>query len=323
MPEALVTSFGCRPFTQREAEKVGVSRDKLRLLVATRKLRRLLRGVYVATGVPDTLELRAAAVAKVVPPGTVVCGRTAGWLWGVDALAMNSQGCLPPIDVMGPPGSARSRRADTSSRTGPLLESDVVELSGILVTTPARTAADLARLLARPDALAALDALMSLPAMSRELVGDILGRFVGYRGVIQARELVELADPRAESPQESRARLRCVDAGFPCPEPQIDVFDQSGDFLARLDMGWRELLKALEVDGDEAHGTPAQQAHDKARRERVENRGWGLAVATSEHVLGRSLAFERSLEELLEMEMRLTLHHPRFGGWDLPSRRSA
>jgi len=101
------------------------------------------------------------------------------------------------------------------------------------------------------------------------------------------------------------------------------VFDQSGDFLARLDMGWRELLKALEVDGDEAHGTPAQQAHDKARRERVENRGWGLAVATSEHVLGRSLAFERSLEELLEMEMRLTLHHPRFGGWDLPSRRSA
>jgi hypothetical protein len=323
MPEANVMSFGCRPFTQRDAEKVGVSRDELRILVATAKVRRLLRGVYVAAGVQDTLELRAEAVAKVVPRGTVVCGRTAAWLWGVDALAMSSAGTLPPIEVMGRPGSARSRRADTSGRTGPLLESDVVELSGVLVTTPARTAADLARLLARPDALASLDVLMGLPEMSRELVANVLGRFARYRGVIQARELVDLADPRAESPQESRARLRCVDAGFPCPEPQIEVFDETGDLLARLDMGWRELLKAMEFDGDEGHSTPAQKAHDHARRERVERRGWGLAVVTSEHVLSRSLAFERGLEELLEMEMRLTRNHPRFGGWDRPGGRAA
>jgi hypothetical protein len=323
MSEANVTSFGCRPFTQADAAKVGVSRDELRLLVATAKVRRLLRGVYVAAGAPETLELRAEAVVKVVPRGTVVCGRTAAWLWGVDALAMSSRGDLPPVDVMGPAGSARSRRADTSGRTGPMLESDVVELSGIWVTTPARTAADLARLLPRPDALAALDVLMGLPEMSRELIAGVLGRFTRYRGVIQARELVDLADPRAESPQESRARLRCVDAGFPCPEPQIDVFDETGDLLARLDMGWRELLKAMEFDGDEGHSTPAQQAHDQARRERVERRGWGLAVVTSEHVLSRSLAFEHGLEELLETEMRLTRHHPRFGGWDPPSGRAA
>jgi hypothetical protein len=323
MPEAFVTAFGRRPFSQRDAQKVGVGRDELRLLVAAGRVRRLLRGVYVAAHVPETLELRAEAVAKVVPRGSVVCGRTAAWLWGVDALAMTSTGVLPPIDVMGPPGSARSRRADTSGRTGPLLESDVVELSGIWVTTPARTAADLARLLPRPDALASLDVLMGLPEMSRELVAGVLGRFARDRGVIQARELVDLADPRAESPQESRARLRCVDAGFPCPEPQIDVFDESGDFLARLDMGWRELLKAMEFDGDEAHSTPVQKAHDRARRERVERRGWGLAIVTSEHVLSRSLVFERGLEELLEMEMRLTRHHPRFGGWDLPGGRAA
>jgi hypothetical protein len=323
MPEGLVTSFGCRPFTQGEAEKVGVGRDELRLLVATAKVRRLTRGVYVAAGVPETLDLRAEAMAKVVPRGTVVCGRTAAWLWGVDALAMNSTGAIPPVDVMGPAGSARSRRADTSGRTGPLLESDVVELSGIWVTTPARTAADLARLLPRPDALASLDVLMGLPEMSRELVAGVLGRFAGHRGVIQARELVDLADPRAESPQESRARLRCFDAGFPSPEPQIDVFDETGDLLARLDMGWRELLKAMEFDGDEGHSTPAQQAHDRARRERVERQGWGLAIVTTEHVLSRSLAFEHGLEELLETEMRLTRHHPRFGGWDRPAGRAA
>ena len=56
-------------------------------------------------------------------------------------------------------------------------------------------------------------------------VAEVLERFRGQRGVVQARELLELSDPRAESPQESRTRLRCVDAGFPCPEPQIEVFD--------------------------------------------------------------------------------------------------
>jgi hypothetical protein len=323
VPPTYATCFGPLPFTWHEAERTGISRDTLRLLVAGGKVRRLLRGVFVESWVPDALELRAAAIGKVVPAGTVVCGRTAAWLWGVDALAMSRSGDLPPVDVMGLPGTSRSRRSDTFGSTGPLLPEDVVEPAGVEVTTPARTAADLSRLLARPDALAALDVLVGLPAMSGELVNEVLDRFAGYRGVIQARELVQLADPRAESPQESRTRLRCVDAGFPCPEPQIEVFDETDDLIARLDMGWRELLKALEFDGDEGHSSSEQQTHDLARRKRVERRGWDVAVVTSEHVLSRSLAFERGVEELLGMQMRLTRNHPRFGGWDPRSRWAA
>ena len=173
---------------------------------------------------------------------------------------------LPSVDVMGRAGSAASRRSDTFGSTGLLADDDVVAISGVTVTTPARTAADLGRLLARPDAMASLDALMRLPGMSVAAVDRLLDRFAGYRGVVQARELVPLADARSESPQESRTRLRCVDAGFPLPEPQIEVFDALGQFVARLDMGWRERLRAVEFDGDDAHGSADQRAWDLARR---------------------------------------------------------
>jgi hypothetical protein len=272
--------------------------------------------VYVDASVPDTIESRAAAVAKVAPHGDVVCLRTAAWMYGVDAQAMGAHLDVPPIDLMAPSLTAAPRRTGCRGRTGPIVGSDVVSLHGVTVTTPARTAADLLRLLRRPDALAALDAMLRAARLCPPAVLEVLERFGGQRGVVQARELLALGDPRAESPQESRTRLRCVDAGFPCPEPQVVVCDAAGAFLARLDMGYRELRKAIEFDGDESHRTVAQLRHDARRRDSVEHVGWQLLVVTSEHVLGRGLVFEHGLAELLGREPRLTRNHPRYGGWD-------
>lgn len=317
------TPFGSLPFTAVAAEQVGIGRDRLRRLVARRQVRRLLRGVFVDAAVPDSLEVRAYGLALVAPSGTVVCGRTAAWLWGVDALAMGAHRVLPRVELMVPAGMSASRRTGVLGSSSALPDTDVVLLGGALVTTPARTASDLARLLRRPDALASLDALLRLPGLRRDDVAAVLDRFAKHRGVVQARELLLLADPRAESPQESRTRLRCVDAGFPAPEPQIEVFDGLGRFVARLDMGWRWLLRALEFDGDEHHSTAQAQRWDRARREQVEQCGWRVVPVTAEHVLGRSLAFERAVAELLELEPRLTRNHPRYGGWNRPGRWAA
>ena len=203
--------------------------------------------------------------------------------------------------------------------SGPLRDGDVWERAGLAVTNPVRTAADLARLLRRPDALASLDAMFRLlGGLDAEVVLAELEPFAGYRGVVQARELVSIADGRAESPMESRARLRALDAGFPPFEPQVQVFDDLGGFVARLDLGRRRERRAIEYDGDVAHATAAQQAHDRIRRARAEECGWGVAVVTAVHVLSRGLAFERGVAELLGREFRLTRHHPRYGGWDRP-----
>lgn len=318
-----VTAFGAEPFTLREAASAGISRGELRALVRVGRVRRVLRGVYVDQVVADGTELRARSLAKVIPPDTVVCLRTAAWLWGVDVLAMGAHLVVPPIDLMGPAGSSAPRRHAVCGSTGPLTDADVVVLFGVRVTELIRTAADLARLLARPDALASLDALFRTTELQREAVEDALDAFRGYRGVVQARELVGLADARAESPMESRTRLRAIDAGFPPFEPQVKVFDAAGGFVARLDLGRRIERKGVEYDGDAAHSSAADQAHDRRRRRRVEDCGWDLAVVTGEQVLGRSLAFESGIAELLGCDYRLTRNHPSRGGWGSRSRTAA
>lgn len=318
-----VTPFGAEPFTAGEAARAGLSDAALRRFLTRGTVRRVLRGVFVEGGLPDSLELRARAVAKVVPPGSVVCGRTAAWLWGVDALAMGSHRTVPPVDVMAPAGRSHARRAGVFGCTGPLAEDDVLPVGGVWVASPMRTAADLARLLPRPDALASLDAMLRVPGTTPERISAVLDRFGGYRGVVQARELVLLATPLAESPQESRTRLRCIDAGFPPPHPQLIVTDATGRFVARLDMGWLDLLRAVEFDGDEHHSASADVRHDRERRDLVERCGWGLAVVTTAQVLSRGLEFERAVSELLALPFRLTRHHPHLGGWDGRSRWAA
>jgi hypothetical protein len=307
--------FGRSPFSLTQAREVLLGPKQLGRLVIRGEIRRVLQGVYVVADVPDDLALRAAAAALVAPAGTVVCGRTAAWLYGVDALAMGAHRVLPDVDLMVPAGRSAARRAGVLGCSGPLADEDVVHVGAVPVTVPARTAADLARLLPRPDALASLDALLRQGLTTVGEINDVLGQFAGYRGVLQARELTALASPLAESPQESRTRLRCVDAGFPAPEPQVIVRRPDGLFVARLDMGWLDLLRALEYDGDEYHSTPEDLRHDRLRREEVETLGWKVAVVTSREVLGRGLEFERIVAEALAMPYELTRHHPARGGW--------
>lgn len=66
-----------RPFTSAQAQAAGVSAPLLSGLVARGLLRPLLRGVHVAVQVPDSLSLRVAAAAMIVPPHVVAVDRTA------------------------------------------------------------------------------------------------------------------------------------------------------------------------------------------------------------------------------------------------------
>ncbi len=61
-----------------------------------------------------------------------------------------------------------------------------MELGGLRVTTPVRTACDLGRLLWRFDALAALDGYLRI-GVDRDEVLLEMPRFRGYRGVRQLR----------------------------------------------------------------------------------------------------------------------------------------
>lgn len=293
------------PFTLAQATDQGLSTHALRRLLARGDIRRVIHGVYVDSATPDDLITRAAAAALILLPGAALTRRTAAWVFGVDTLAMGSHLVLPPIDLLAPEGSAAARRSGCAGWSAKLAEGDLVEIRGLVVTSPLRTTVDLLRWLPRPDALAAADAMLHAGLLTKDELLDGLHRFAGYRGIAQARELADLTEPATESPMESRTRLRAVDAGFPRPEVQISVYDEQGMLIGRLDMGYRKWRKGIEFDGDEHHSSAPDRSHDEHRRGRFEARGWDILVVTSEHVLGRSHVFEFAVGELLGIAPRI------------------
>ena len=146
-----------------------------------------------------------------------------------------------------------------------LLPRDVVEIGGLAVTSPLRTALDLGRLLWRFDALGALDQFLRIGVVADELIAEV-DRFKGFRGVVQLRFLAPLADPRAESLAESALRLHWKDAGLPSPELQWWVYDEHGIAVFRLDLALPEVLFAAEYDGIEFHTGDHDRAYDQGRR---------------------------------------------------------
>ncbi|WP_233565124.1 DUF559 domain-containing protein [Micromonospora musae] len=96
----------------------------------------------------------------------------------------------------------------------------------------------------------------------------------GRRGAGAARCHLAEADGRAQSPLETRARLRCVDGRVPPDTLQLEVRDDDGYLLGVGDLGWRGPKVIAEADGREAHDTPAAVFADRRRQNRLVNAGW-------------------------------------------------
>ena len=241
-----------RPFAWFELQQLGLTSYAIRRLQADRTVRRLIQGVYAPTDLEDTVELRAAAIRLVLTEHMVLADRTAAWLHGVDHYRIDDLHGVPPLDVMAVAGSEPTRRKGTRGGKRALLEGDICRVSGVAVTTPARTAADLACLFGRREALAVLDAFMRICGVTRDELEQLVIRFAGRRGVTQLRELVALATPLAESPGESWSRIDVLDAGLPAPQPQFWI-KVNGVEKYRLDLAYPLWKIAVEYDGEEFH----------------------------------------------------------------------
>ena len=296
------------PFTTLAARAAGLESKHLVRLVDLGLLRRPLRGVYHAAHLEDSLELRVECVRLVVPQDGVVTDRTAGWLHGsAMALAPNDHLVVPAVSVFQSPGK-RLRNDLTASGERLLSERDVVEIQGVRVTTPLRTACDLGRLLRRDAALAALDAMTRLGRFTVDDLVVEVGRFRGYRGVRQLRALAPLVDPGAESFGESVLRLRWYDAGlFPRPETQIPVLKPELSLMARLDLGCSAWRYAAEYDGAGFHGSD-QEAHDRARRDWIADEGWTVEVFRRDDVFGARQDASARLAKGLRLAALRTRH---------------
>jgi len=263
----------------------GLTTEHLARMIDDGVLVHPLRGCFYSAHLEDSLELRCACVRLLVPASCVVTDRTAGWLHGAPMiLAPGDHLEVPKVSVFHRNPGNRLRNSIMSSGERSLAVRDVTEVQGIQVTTPLRTACDLGRLLHQDAAIAALDSMLRVGTFSRDRLLEEAVRFRGFRGIRQLRALAPLADGGAESYGESVLRLRWYQGGAPgVPQTQIEVRDDRGSFVARVDLGVEEWRYAAEYDGALFHG-PEHQAHDKRRRDRLRALGWMVDVFRWEDV---------------------------------------
>lgn len=247
------------------------------------------RDVYVEADSPDTYTHRCEAGFLTV--------RGAGALAGYAAAEMLGAECAPEraaVEVVVPGGNRRMRTGlvvhrttvseDEITRAVPVRIRDrrgrrqVVHGRTVDTTSPLRTAFDLARREPRIEAVAALDALGCRCGVDPAGILDVAARHPGVRGIGRLADLVALADPRAESPMETRVRLALVDGDLPPPDLQFPV----GPY--RLDLAYPAVLLAIEYDG-EHHRTPEQARYDLERQSYLDARGWTVVRPSARDVL--------------------------------------
>ena len=228
--------------------------------------------VYVDKALERTLGVNTRAAALWVPDG-IIAGRAAAALHGAGFVEDST-----PIELIG-----RSRRA----RQGVIVREEridtdeIIRVDDLTVSTPARTALDLARHLPRGEAIARLDALAAATGIGVHDVLDLASRYPGARGIRKARAIAPLLDAGAQSPRESWLRLLLIDGGFPRPATQIRVSD--GVRTAFVDMGWEKLRIGLEYDGEQHHSDRPQYVKDIARLEMLGKLDWLVIRVVKEH----------------------------------------
>jgi hypothetical protein len=293
-----------RPFTYAMALDAGLKRLQLTRLHEEGLVWRPIKGVYLPTQVGDSLGLRVQCLRLVVPSDCVVVDRHAGWLLGAQmVLAPGEHLDLRPLSLFRPAGHGRLRNELVDSGERTLASADVMEVNGLRVTTPIRTAWDLGRVRWTDQAISGLDAMFRLGEFTREEFLAGIPRFGGTRWVTTLRAIGPLADGRSESPGESVLRLRCIENHLPGMVPQVEVW-RGGAMLARLDLADEELMLAVEYDGAEWHSSPEQQEHDRSRRADAVDAGWMVRAFTKDNVFGR----HRDVDEQLATAKRDALH---------------
>jgi hypothetical protein len=261
----------CEPFLGSEAlASRALNRHQLRSRFAA-----IYPDVYLAKDVQPTLRQRTRGAWLWSERRGIVAGLAAAAFHGTKWIDEDT-----PIELI----HANPRAPDgVITRRVSLLEGEYQRRGEITCTTPARAAFDIGSRARGTLAttVAHLDALVHATKVTAGAVAEVAARHPGSPGLRQLETALELVDGGAASPRETRLRLLLIGAGLPVPTTQIPVV-RDGRAIAYLDMGWEELMVAVEYDGDQHRTDRAQYVKDIRRIELLERMGWIIVRVVAE-----------------------------------------
>lgn len=243
---------------------------------------RLFPDTYVAApdnGPPD-LELRSLAAYRYVEGRGVLSGYSAA-----EALGASCGPRDAPAEVTVPHRGQRSPAGLIVNRSK-LLPREIWQVEGLRVTSPVRTAYDLARRGDMVERVVAVDRLANVHRFDPDVLLHFSARNRTARGNRLVPDVLAHADWRSGSPMETRLRMLIVQAGLPRPEVQWAVQDERTRTAVWLDLAWPDLKIGIEYEGQD-HTEPARVLRDVGRYTGLVDGGWRIYRYTKFEILRR------------------------------------
>lgn len=216
----------------------------------------------------DHARLRSRAVVRSAAAPVVLSHVSAALEYDVEHWGLLSE----ETHVTRLDGRAGRREAGVVQHRGRLDEADIIDVGGLLITTAARTAIDVSRLVDTERALVLLDAMLRIGLVTHEELWRSYAATEGWCLSAGSRVALMLADERSGSVGESRLRYLCWKYGLPAPELQYKVRDERGLLVGIVDFAWPQYGVFCEFDGKEKyvkHARRGETPADAVFREKV------------------------------------------------------
>jgi hypothetical protein len=293
--------FTNKPMSTAQLTNLGFDRNAVRAAIGRGQLRRVARGVYVKSNIPDNSLTRASALSLVLPQSSVAVGLSAAWVHQIAGIELDIDDLFarPEFAIVG--RDSHIERVGIVQHRYQIAHGDLIRIGDLPLTSLDRTAFDLARIRDAYKALGYLDMCAGTGRLDVEQIIRIRKESIGFRFVGTIDFVLPLIDRGSQSMGESKTRLKIIESGLPVPTTQCPVFIPSTGQTFYLDVGWQRVKVGVEFDGAADHSSPDQVAHDEDRRRLIGNTGWKIFV-----VRGEDLRNGRWLNELrLTIQSRL------------------
>lgn len=261
--------------TRAQALTLGLAQHQIDYFCRSGRWARLARGAYLVdpSRPPGRRAIIRAAVLSLGPSAVAVLD-TAAELHGILGLPSSTT-----VHVSVAADAARSGlRRDPHIQAHQMVvpRSRLTTVAGIPTTDPPQTVADIILRVDRFVAVSVLDSALNQGQINPHDVAALPAMLHGRRGAVAARGFLAEADGRAQSPLETRVRLRCVDGQVKPDVLQHVVRDSGGYILGVGDLAWLSAQVIGEADGRLPHALPTAVLYDRRRQNRLANAGWTI-----------------------------------------------
>ncbi len=261
--EVAVEQFGVVSRTQ--ARELGVDSDAIARRVRAGSWKSATDSVLISASAPDTFERRATIALLDAGARAGLSFDTALARYGIAGFK------LEPVNISRPKMGLDRIASAVLHESRFLPDHHLVVINGLVMTTPARTLADLASVRKmHPDRFArAADSAWAARLVTREHLDAMADEWCrrGRRGSTMLREYLA-SKPLDWVPPASNLARRFVhlirDAGMPEPLSEVNVGSNTS-WLGRVDCLDPELALIAEIDSDRFHVAPLDADSDAAR----------------------------------------------------------